>query len=224
VVQGDGVRELSQQSAFSRLGGRLAEPNAAVEQMWAELGGNAMLMNFDPTKDGILYILKGTNNRGDLDFDCKLPSEQTQKSRSKIKRSATTSPQNRKQEQRGNSRPGRKRKSFHVCGIGAEPDGTGSGFAWFCVETRESHVKWSDGLTKEQSESRAIIAALRIAGIAAIAQQRFHHNPCVCRTTSDLRAPRQGNVAVEQTGCCGRPKHWGLSKADTPRRRCRDRK
>jgi hypothetical protein len=97
---------------FHVLVGGLRNRMQQFEQMWAELGGNAMLMNFDPTKDGILYILKGTNNRGDLDFDCKLPSEQTQKSRSKIKRSATTSPQNRKQEQRGNSRARTQKKKF----------------------------------------------------------------------------------------------------------------
>ena len=70
-----------------------------------------------------------------------------------------------KQQQRGSRRPGRKRKRFHVCGVGARPDGTGSGFAWVCLDTTESHVEWKANLTKEQAEYRAIIAVLGIAGL-----------------------------------------------------------
>jgi hypothetical protein len=135
------------------------------QQKWAELGGEALISPYDPQQKGLLYILKSTGIDGDLDMDFKLPPEGAQEDSPKRERSPTPSPLDGKQEQRRSRWTERKRKTFHICGVGAGPDGTGSGFAWVCVTTAESHVEWRAGLTKEQAEYRSIIAAMRIASL-----------------------------------------------------------
>jgi ribonuclease HI len=150
---------------FHILLGGLRDRMRPWEQRWAELGGNALITDFDPGKDGVLYILKMTDNRGDLDFDCKLPPQQNQADGPKTELPKSPAPQNGKQEQRGKPRRKPQRQMFHVCGIGAGPDGTGSGFAWVCVDTGEMHIEWRDELTKEAAEYRAIIAAVRISDL-----------------------------------------------------------
>ena len=47
-----------------------------------------------------------------------------------------------------------------VDGAGCRPDGTGSGFAWLCTTTKEKRIERVPGLTNNQAEYRALIAAL----------------------------------------------------------------
>jgi hypothetical protein len=47
-----------------------------------------------------------------------------------------------------------------VDGAGSRPDGTGSGFAWICTTTKEKRIEHVPGLTNNQAEYRAFIAAL----------------------------------------------------------------
>lgn len=46
-------------------------------------------------------------------------------------------------------------------GAGCRPDGKGSGFAWFREDTGEKKVVREDGLTNNQAEYRAILAAIQ---------------------------------------------------------------
>src|SRR5216684_2402684 len=46
-------------------------------------------------------------------------------------------------------------------GAGCRPDGDGSGFAWLCPETGQRHVERMKGLTNNQAEYRAFLAALQ---------------------------------------------------------------
>jgi ribonuclease HI len=46
-------------------------------------------------------------------------------------------------------------------GAGCRPDGDGSGFAWLCPETGQRHVERVKGLTNNQAEYRAFLAALK---------------------------------------------------------------
>ncbi len=47
-------------------------------------------------------------------------------------------------------------------GAGSRPDGKGSGFAWLREDTGERKIVREDGLTNNQAEYRAILAALEI--------------------------------------------------------------
>src|SRR5216684_7110224 len=47
-----------------------------------------------------------------------------------------------------------------IDGAGSRPDGTGSGFAWVCTTTGERKVERVPGLTNNQAEYRAFVAAL----------------------------------------------------------------
>ena len=40
---------------------------------WAEVAGDALITAYDPEQKGIFYLLKTTDNNGELDFDCELP-------------------------------------------------------------------------------------------------------------------------------------------------------
>src|SRR6266849_8308554 len=46
-------------------------------------------------------------------------------------------------------------------GAGCRPDGDGSGFAWLCPDTGQRHVERMKGLTNNQAEYRAFLAALQ---------------------------------------------------------------
>jgi ribonuclease HI len=46
-------------------------------------------------------------------------------------------------------------------GAGCRPDGEGSGFAWLCPETGQRHIERVKGLTNNQAEYRAFLAALQ---------------------------------------------------------------
>jgi ribonuclease HI len=52
------------------------------------------------------------------------------------------------------------RLTVFVDGSGSKPDGTRSGFAWICTTTQEKRVERVSGLTNNQAEYRAFIAAL----------------------------------------------------------------
>ena len=52
------------------------------------------------------------------------------------------------------------RVTVFVDGAGSRPDGTGSGFAWICPTTKEKRIEHVPGLTSNQAEYRAFIAAL----------------------------------------------------------------
>ena len=52
------------------------------------------------------------------------------------------------------------RLTVFVDGAGSRPDGTGSGFAWICTTTTEKRIERVPGLTNNQAEYRAFIAAL----------------------------------------------------------------
>jgi hypothetical protein len=43
------------------------------ERQWNELGGNAVITPFNPSERGILYVLKTTDEKGDLDIEFQLP-------------------------------------------------------------------------------------------------------------------------------------------------------
>jgi ribonuclease HI len=47
-----------------------------------------------------------------------------------------------------------------IDGAGSRPDGAGSGFAWICATTGERKIERVPGLTNNQAEYRAFIAAL----------------------------------------------------------------
>lgn len=53
--------------------GGLKNRRAQWAQRWSELGGDALITPFDRDQMGVLYMLKTTNDDGDLDFDFKLP-------------------------------------------------------------------------------------------------------------------------------------------------------
>ena len=50
--------------------------------------------------------------------------------------------------------------SIFVDGAGCRPDGSGSAFAWLCTTTKEQAIERISGLTNNQAEYRAFIAAL----------------------------------------------------------------
>ena len=52
---------------------------------------------------------------------------------------------------------------IYVDGAGCGPHGIGSGYAWKRLDTQEHRVFWSDGLTNNQAEYRAVISALKKA-------------------------------------------------------------
>jgi ribonuclease HI len=47
-----------------------------------------------------------------------------------------------------------------IDGAGSRPDGSGSGFAWICPTTGERNIERVPGLTNNQAEYRAFVAAL----------------------------------------------------------------
>jgi ribonuclease HI len=47
-----------------------------------------------------------------------------------------------------------------IDGSGSKPDGSGSGFAWICTTTKEKKIEHVAGLTNNQAEYRAFVAAL----------------------------------------------------------------
>jgi len=49
---------------------------------------------------------------------------------------------------------------IYTDGSGSRPDGKGSGFAWLCPDTHEMKIVREDGLTNNQAEYRAILAAV----------------------------------------------------------------
>jgi ribonuclease HI len=46
-------------------------------------------------------------------------------------------------------------------GAGKRPDGNGSGFAWVCEDTRETHVERIPGLSNNEAEYRGVISAIK---------------------------------------------------------------
>jgi ribonuclease HI len=52
---------------------------------------------------------------------------------------------------------------IYIDGSGARPDRMGSGFAWFREDTKSKHTERCDGLTNNQAEYRAFLAALESA-------------------------------------------------------------
>jgi ribonuclease HI len=67
-------------------------------------------------------------------------------------------------EQHKKSLPLPQLRVFHVCGAGARPDGTCSGFAWVMLRTGKKETQWVDGLTKEEAEYLGLIAVLEYVG------------------------------------------------------------
>jgi ribonuclease HI len=56
---------------------------------------------------------------------------------------------------------GTKPLTMFFDGAGCRPDGDGSGVAWLCPETGQRHVERVKGLTNNQAEYRAFLAALQ---------------------------------------------------------------
>jgi len=56
---------------------------------------------------------------------------------------------------------GAKPLTMFFDGAGCRPGGEGSGFAWFCPDTGQRHVERVKGLTNNQAEYRAFLAALQ---------------------------------------------------------------
>jgi hypothetical protein len=54
---------------FHTLIGGLRNRTRYWKNRWNELGGDALISRFDPEKEGIFYMLKGTDERGDLNID-----------------------------------------------------------------------------------------------------------------------------------------------------------
>jgi ribonuclease HI len=52
-------------------------------------------------------------------------------------------------------------KIFHIDGAGMRPDGTGSGFAWVRIGTKEQRIYRVDGLTNNVAEYRALLSVLK---------------------------------------------------------------
>jgi len=46
-------------------------------------------------------------------------------------------------------------------GAGCRPNGEGSGFAWLCPDTNQRHIVRVNGLTNNQAEYKAFLAALQ---------------------------------------------------------------
>jgi len=59
------------------------------------------------------------------------------------------------------SAQGAKPLTMFFDGSGCRPDGEGSGFAWICPETGQRHVERVKGLTNNQAEYKAFLAALQ---------------------------------------------------------------
>jgi ribonuclease HI len=55
-------------------------------------------------------------------------------------------------------------------GSGSRPDGKGSGFAWFRQDTGQKKIVREDGLTNNQAEYRAILAAVETLPTGAKAE------------------------------------------------------
>ena len=66
-----------------------------------------------------------------------------------------------RQTQPEKSAQGAKPFTIFFDGAGCRPDGDGSGFAWLCPETGQRHVERVKGLTNNQAEYRAFLAALQ---------------------------------------------------------------
>lgn len=62
------------------------------------------------------------------------------------------------------------RLTVFVDGAGSRPDGTGSGFAWICSTTKEQRIEHVSGLTNNQAEYRAFVAALTALANGACAE------------------------------------------------------
>ena len=56
---------------------------------------------------------------------------------------------------------GAKPLTMFFDGAGCRPNGEGSGFAWLCTDTGQRHVERVKGLTNNQAEYRAFLAALQ---------------------------------------------------------------
>lgn len=65
-----------------------------------------------------------------------------------------------KQAQSEGSANSSKPLTMFFDGAGCRPDGDGSGFAWLCPDTGQRHVERVKGLTNNQAEYRAFLAAL----------------------------------------------------------------
>ena len=63
---------------FHILIGGLRNRRRYWQQKWNDLGGDALITRYDPDKKGILYMLKGMDEDGYLNFDCDLPSDEAQ--------------------------------------------------------------------------------------------------------------------------------------------------
>jgi len=110
-----------------------------------------------------------------------------------------------------------------IDGAGQRPDGTGSGFAWVRASTGAKRVQRVDGLTNNQAEYRAMLAALdeiaqgseiEILTDSVLVAEQFHdrykvRNPILIKILSEVRAliarkkltvcvswiPREENIA-----------------------------
>lgn len=65
------------------------------------------------------------------------------------------------QTQSNNSTHDAKPLRMFFDGAGCRPNGEGSGFAWICPETGHRQIERVRGLTNNQAEYRAFLAALR---------------------------------------------------------------
>lgn len=61
---------------------------------------------------------------------------------------------------------------FFCDGAGARPDGTGSGFAWYRADNKETKTEWISNLTNNQAEYHAILSALSAAPRGATVEIR----------------------------------------------------
>jgi len=64
-------------------------------------------------------------------------------------------------------------------GAGCRPDGDGSGFAWICPDTGERHIERVKGLTNNQAEYKAFLAALQHAPDASSVEM-FSDSQLIC--------------------------------------------
>ncbi len=67
----------------------------------------------------------------------------------------------KKQTQPNNPQLGSKPLKMFFDGAGCRPNGEGSGFAWLCPDTNQRRVERVEGLTNNQAEYKAFLAALQ---------------------------------------------------------------
>jgi ribonuclease HI len=86
------------------------------------------------------------------------------------KRTATNVPLASRRKPQASSAEEKSAVVIYCDGAGCGPDGKGSGFAWVRPDTGEKHVEQLDGLTNNQAEYRAVLAAVDTLSEGSAAQ------------------------------------------------------